>query len=139
MSITEFSSTVFPDDLKPKWRERFEFFEKYSRSSSPEARAALKASPSGKKRLINLSWLGFFFGPFYFFSLGMWKRGFTLFTIQIVFATAEYLFEFWTGINIPLGLDFGFNTAFAIMSAMTVNYSYYLYRMHGDNGWNPFK
>lgn len=125
--------------LEPKWRERFDFFETYGAPSSPEARAAFKALPNKKKRLLNMNWLGFFFGPVYFLVLGMWKRALTLLGVALLSVAIEFLFETLTGIQVPHAIDMGINMAFAMLFAVTANYSYYLKRVKGDDGWNPFE
>jgi len=125
--------------LKPKWRERFEFFETYGALSSPEARAAYKALPFKKKLLINNSWLGFFFGPIYFAVLGMWRRALTLLGVVLLIAVVEVFFEVVTGIEVPNAIDRGINTGCAMLFAVTVNYCYYLKEVKGKNGWNPFE
>lgn len=139
LNTAELHESRIPDDLKPKWRERFEFFEQYGAPSSPAARAAFKTLPSQKRRLINASWLGFFFGAFYFFALGMWKRGLTWVGIAIGITVLEGVFEYVTGVSIPRPVDFGITVGVAMTTAMTVNYSWYRHRCLGDKGWNPFK
>jgi hypothetical protein len=136
--VSDLSST-FVSDLKPKWRERFEFFEQFGAPSSPEFRAAYKELPRNKKQLINLNWFGFFFGPFYWLVLGMWRRALTWIGLAVAIGVAEDLFTVMTGIDFPRALDLGISVAFAIAMAMTTNYQYYLKRIKGDNGWNPFK
>ena len=133
-------SVVMADaELKPKWRERFEFFETHGAIQTPEARAAFKALPYKKKLLINISWLGLFFGPIYFLILGMWKRALTMIGIALLITVIQVVFEVATGIEIPSAGNRGIDMAFAMLFAMTANYSYYLKQVKGDNDWNPFK
>jgi hypothetical protein len=126
-------------DIKPKWRERFDFFDAYGAPSSPEFRAAFKALPRGKKRLINFSFLGFFFGPFYFFALGLWKKGLTLLAVALAITIVEAIFSSVTQIDIPRAVDTGINIGLAFLFAMCVNYSYYLKEVKRSQGWNPFE
>ncbi len=126
-------------ETRPKWRERFAFFEANGPLTSPKAREAFKALPRGKQRLINMNWLGFFFGPFYFLRLGMWRRAVTLWGIMLASIVIEMLFEATTGIDIPSYVDWGINGGLGVLYAMSVNYSYYLKEIKGDNGWHPFK
>jgi len=138
--------------LKPKWRERFEFFEASGAPGSPEARAAFKALPVDKKCLISISWLGFFFGPLYFtLVLGMWKRtatliGIILVAFPLVIILLVLVFEvFWmaTGSQVSHAVQQlivqALNIGVAMLFALTANYSYYLKEVKDDNGWNPFK
>jgi hypothetical protein len=126
-------------ELKPKWRERFDFYDAYGAPSSPQFRTAYKALTGRQRRLINFNFFGFFFGPLYFIVLGMWKRGLTLLGIALAVSLLEGVFVIATGIDIPRPVDFGIDMGFAALSALTVNYSYYLNRVKGNNGWNPFE
>jgi hypothetical protein len=138
-SVDRYTAVMNDPKTKPKWRERFEFFQTNGPLTSPEAREAFKALPRGKKRLINMSWLGFFFGPFYFLCLGMWRRAITLWGVFLASIVIEIAFEAISGIEIPRAIDFGINAGFGVLYAMSVNYSYYLKEIKGDNGWHPFK
>ena len=132
-------STSNVADIKPKWRERFEFFDAYGSPASAEFRAAFKALPRGKRLLINFSFLAFFFGPFYFFALGLWKKGLSLLAIALAIAVVEVIFSAVTGIDIPRPVDTGLNIAIAFVFALCVNYAYYLKEVKGSQGWNPFE
>jgi len=125
--------------LKPKWRERFEFFETRGTLSTPERRAAFKALPFRKRSLINTNWLGFFFGPIYFLILGMWRRALTLIGIAFLIVVIVFVFEVVTEIDIPDAVVRATGPAFSWLCAMTANYSYYLKEVKGNNGWNPFE
>jgi len=168
--------------LKPEWRERFHFFERYGAPNSPEARAAFKVLPRSKMYLIYQNLFGLFFGPFYFLMLGMWKRALTLISIGVgsaflvgviqgvipgrlslvtlvlslsltsaaagmvnmmIIALPLFLISdrnILTPDEITIGLKMAaMAMCCAILSATTVNYSYYLKQAMGDNGWNPFK
>lgn len=138
-SEDRYATVMNNPETKPKWRERFEFFETNGPLTSPEAREAFKALPRGKKRLINMSWLGLFFGPFYFLRLGMWRRSITLWGILLASIVVETTFEAITGIDVPAGVDLGINCGLGMLYAMSVNYAYYLKEIKGDNGWHPFK
>ncbi len=48
-----------PDNLKPKWRERFAFFDQYGAPTSEPYKAAFRALPFGKKLLINNNFIAF--------------------------------------------------------------------------------
>ena len=126
-------------ELKPKWRECFDFYDAHGAPNSPEFRAAFKELSGRQKRRININLFGFFFGALYFFVLGMWKRGLTLLAIVVGVTVLEIVVTMVTGVDIPRAVDFGINIGLAMLSAMTVNYSYYLKQMKGNNGWNPFE
>ncbi|RQH05833.1 DUF2628 domain-containing protein [Paraburkholderia dinghuensis] len=132
------TTSALPSNLKPKWRERFEFFEQYGEPSSPEFKAAYKNLPTGKRLLIGINWVGFFFGPLYLLVLGMWRRTLTWFAIISASVIVEGVFAIATGIDIPDAFDVGISCGLAMLVAITTNYSYYLKTMKGDNGWNPF-
>jgi hypothetical protein len=65
--------------------------------------------------------------------LGLRKKTLILFAILIVTPTL------WDFLHLPSvilnGLGFGMSGA----SAVTVNYAYYLKKVKGQEGWNPFK
>lgn len=119
-------------ELKPKWRERFEFFEAHGAPDSDGFKAAIKARPFLKRITIVFSFLGFFVGPFYFLYLGMWRKALTLFACAIVLFLIELLIYSMTGRDISQILGF----VLSGLSACTVNYSYYLKRIKGSDGWN---
>ncbi|WP_233874246.1 DUF2628 domain-containing protein [Paraburkholderia adhaesiva] len=131
-------ASALPSERKPKWRERFEFFEQYGAPSSAEFSAAFRILPGRKKRLISASWLGFFFGPLYWLALGMWRRAVTWLAIALAVGVLEAVFEVATNIDIPHGIDFGINMGFAVAASLCTNYPFYLKTVKGDNGWNPF-
>jgi Protein of unknown function (DUF2628) len=126
-------------DIKPKWRERFDFFDAYGAPSSPAFRAAFKTLPRNKKRLVNFSFLGFFFGPFYFFALGLWKKALTLLAIALATTVLEAIFSIVTQIDIPRAVDTGISIGFGYLFGLCVNYAYYLKEVKGSQGWNPFE
>lgn len=132
-------SAIQTPDLKPKWRERFAFFDAYGAPSSPEFRAAFKALPRGKKRLVNMNFFGFFFGPFYFFALGLWKKALSFIALALGLGVLEVLFTMFTGIDIPHAVDTGLSVGFAMMIGISTNYAYYLKVVKGSQGWNPLE
>jgi len=146
--------------LKPKWRERFKFFETYGAPNSPQARA----EPWEARALINANFLGLLFGPIYFLVLGMWRRALTLTGIvylisviyviilgQLSLVTSLVMLGHFLGFasqlvfliifEVPRSfkLNSGIGVCCAILFSIAVNYSYYLKQIKGDNGWNPFK
>ena len=65
--------------LKPKWEARFDYFEKEEKMTQEEKKEAYKKSPFS----IKFNFLGFFFGPIYFFILGLWRKALVLIVIHI--------------------------------------------------------
>lgn len=120
--------------MKPKWRARFEFFDSAGNPDSKEARSALGKMRWKKRRVIDFNWYTFFFGPFHMLALGLWRKALVM-TLALI------------GIDLIVlalvGEDrfFGraLNTAAWSYCASTVNYSYYLKKLRGKTGWNPFR
>ena len=122
-----------------KWLARFDFFEQYGAPSTPEHKAAIKAAKPGRRILIGMNIIAFFFGFIYFFVLGLWKKNLVLFGICIVIGLVLGVFQAVTGFYLPQGIDIGINIALAVMWSMTANYAYYLKEVKGSDSWNPFE
>ncbi|WP_369990494.1 DUF2628 domain-containing protein [Pseudomonas xanthosomatis] len=132
-------SKVDLSGYKPKWQERFAFFEKNGDPFSPAFKAAFKALPAGKRILINLNFIAFFFGPIYLFVLGLWKKNLSLLGIAILVGVVLGFYEGFTGNALPRAIDTGVNVALCVLWGMTANYAYYLKEVKGRQGWNPFE
>jgi hypothetical protein len=138
MSNTEHS--ISPSStLNAKWQERFAFFDQYGGPQAPDFKAALKALPSNKRRLIAMNIIAFFFGPVYLFVLGMWRKNLSFLAIVVGIGMFESIIELTLDIDIPRGLDMGVNIAMAMMYGMSTNYGYYLKQVKGSKSWNPFE
>jgi hypothetical protein len=124
---------------KPKWQERFAFFEAHGHPGSQAYNAAFKALPAGKRLLLNLNFIALFFGPIYLFVLGLWKKNLALLGITMVVGVGLGMYEVFTETELPRALDTGLNIAFAMMWASVTNYAYYLKEVKGRQGWNPFE
>ncbi|WP_440062119.1 DUF2628 domain-containing protein [Pseudomonas syringae] len=123
-----------------KWQERFNFFETYGAPNDPRFKPAVNALPGFKKKLlICANVIAFFFGPIYFFVLGLWKKNLALIgiiiAVNIVIAVLFGIFA----MEAPKALGTGLNVMFSMMYSLTANYSYYLKEVKGEQGWNPFK
>ncbi|EJM65053.1 DUF2628 domain-containing protein [Pseudomonas sp. GM55] len=133
------------DDLqtynaKPKWQERFAFFDKYGSPKSPDFKAGFKQLPARKRILINLNFIAFFFGPIYFFVLGLWKKNLAI--IAIIVALSFVLALIFTLLGYeeaPKAFNTSMNIACAVMYGLSANYAYYLKQVKGSQGWNPFE
>jgi len=124
---------------KPKWQERFAFFAQNGDPFSPAFKTAFKALPAGKRILINLNFIAFFFGPIYLFVLGLWKKNLALLGICVLVGVADGIYVGVTGHELPQAINTGLNVALAMLWGMTANYAYYLKEVKGQQGWNPFE
>lgn len=122
-----------------KWQARFDFFDQYGAPSTPEHKAAIKAAKPGRRILIGMNIIAFFFGFIYFFVLGLWKKNLVLFGICIAVGLVLGVIQAITGFYLPKGADMGINFALALMWSMTANYAYYLKEVKGSDSWNPFE
>ncbi|WP_306363922.1 DUF2628 domain-containing protein [Nocardia sp. CC227C] len=127
------------DDLKPKWRERFAFFDANGHPGAPEYRQAMRGLSFGKQMRVGSNVVAFFFGPIYFFVLGLWKKNLSLLGIWLGVVVALVGLEAITGVTVSdlVARAVGFGMAALYMS--TANYAYYLHRTRGIQGWNPFE
>ncbi|MDU9405772.1 DUF2628 domain-containing protein [Pseudomonas sp. zfem004] len=124
---------------KPKWQERFAFFAQHGSPLSPAFKAAFKALPMGKRLLINMNFIAFFFGPIYLFVLGLWKKNLALLGISLAVGLVLGFYEGLTGTDLPRAVDTGVNCGLAALWATVTNYAYYLKEVKGQQGWNPFE
>ncbi|CAM3261820.1 hypothetical protein BZK31_22080 [Pseudomonas floridensis] len=123
-----------------KWQERFDFFEANGAPKDPGFNAAFKALPGfGKKMLMQMNFIAFFFGPIYLFVLGLWKKNLALLGILIGINIVLNVVLALLGTDLSQGMNTGMNVAGSLMYALTTNYSYYLKEIKGEQGWNPFK
>ncbi|WP_426144011.1 DUF2628 domain-containing protein [Pseudomonas sp. DWP3-1-2] len=138
MSTTD--QTQSTGKYNAKWQERFNFFEAYGAPNDPNFKAGLKSLPGVRKKLlINLNVIAYFFGPIYFFVLGLWKKGLALIGVMLAINALVILTCTLLGTDVPYALGTGLTVAYSLMYALTVNYSYYLKEVKGEQGWNPFK
>lgn len=137
MSITE---QVYTPDLSPKWQERFAFFEQYGSPKTPGFKEALRQLPAKKQRLVVMNFTAFFFGFIYFFVLGLWKKNLTMLAIIIVTRLViSFAFYAATRQLMPMPISMGINAVFGTLYSMSANYAYYLKKVKGSQGWNPFE
>ncbi|MBK3786685.1 DUF2628 domain-containing protein [Paraburkholderia aspalathi] len=106
---------------------------------SQEFLTAIGALPFRQKMLLGLNWFAFFFGPFYFLALKLWKPGLSLLALVVVIGVLEAVFEMMSGVDIPRGVDYGVNGAIAYVIGRCANYCYYLKEVKGRHDWNPFE
>ena len=114
-------------ELSPKWKRRFALIEKAGGAKMP----AFKTLTFGERYCVNINWLAFFFGPFYFFCLGMWKRGLTLCGIAIVGSILLDLVFKQMGMS---GASAATSSSFAGLFALRANIAYYKTIILKDDG-----
>jgi len=120
--------------LQKKWRRRFVFFRDHGDPNSTEAREILSKKPRRIRHLIALNWNAFFFAPFYLFALGFWRKGITLWAL--LFAVSISLEA--AGIDTE-AVPYVTNLAAGVYYMHTINYMYFVRRLRGKSGWNPFR
>ncbi|MFI1465443.1 DUF2628 domain-containing protein [Nocardia carnea] len=124
-------------DVKPKWRERFEFFDTHGSPATREYQAAFRQLPFGKRVLWGFNILAFLFGPIYYVVLGMWRKALVLLAVGFGVSVVLILVEVAMGSPLP---DFVWRVLpffCGALYATCANYSYYLHVMHGNRSWNP--
>jgi Protein of unknown function (DUF2628) len=119
--------------LNAKWNTRFAFFDRYGKPNGPQYKEELKKRPRKQQIIVNANIFALFFGPIYFFILGLWKKGLALLGIQMVLGAVLSV------CGAPGFLFRGVGFAFALFYMLGANYSYYLKRVKGQDGWNPFE
>lgn len=123
--------------LKPKWEARFDYFEKEEKMTQEEKKEAYKKSPFS----IKFNFLGFFFGPIYFFILGLWRKALVLIVIHIflLIITGSVLNMLdtlpSTDSTIINAISYGFGAIYAFIA----NKAYYLHLKKHSKSWNPFE
>lgn len=122
-----------------KWQQRFAFFDLHGAPNSPAYKPALAELPFNQKLKINMNVIAFFFGPIYWFVLGLWKKNLTLIALIIVISTVVDLIIEWTGFPYQKQIDFGVGFGFNVIYGVATNYAYYLKEIKGEQGWSPFK
>jgi hypothetical protein len=124
-----------------KWRERFAFLDANGAPGTPTYKQAFKALPFLQRIKIQSSLLAFFFGPIYFFILGLWRKALVGLAITVaVFIIDVVLYaalgpenRFADLVARMLGL------AVTLIYAGTANYAYYLKEVKGQDSWNFFE
>ncbi|NNH74042.1 DUF2628 domain-containing protein [Nocardia uniformis] len=119
--------------LKPKWQERFDFFDSHGHPGSAEYRQGMKSVTFGKRMRITSNFIAFFFGPVYFFVLGLWKKNLSLLGIWVVIGIVA------TALDVSDLLARALGMGMAVLYMSTANYAYYLQRTRGIQSWNPFE
>uniref|UniRef100_UPI0036DEE81B DUF2628 domain-containing protein n=1 Tax=Photorhabdus sp. RM322S TaxID=3342825 RepID=UPI0036DEE81B len=122
-----------------KWQARFTFFEQHGAPKASEYSAAIKAESFGRRILLNMNFIAFFFGFIYFFVLGLWRKNLALFGIAVVVGILLGIIESILNIEISPVVSMSINCAFAAIWGITANYAYYLKEKVNSQSWNPFE
>lgn len=117
-------------ELNTTWQRRFAFFSEHGSPLSPRGAEALRKLPFWTGITIRSNWWAFFFGPIYFFVLGLWKRGLSMLVIAVA-ATLIGEQLFGEGVGRLVGV------AFAVFYSMSANYARYIKVTEGRDEWNP--
>jgi len=127
-------------DLKQKWQDRFNFFDQYGNPTSKVFEEEMKRRGWRARLRISTNRIAFFLGPFYFFFLGMWRKGFSLFGVAAAVSLAWGVVASFTDISFDTvrAVQNGVNFGLCYLSCLTANYAYYCKMVKGENGWNPF-
>ena len=128
---TSETSAVAPPEPSKVWQRRFAFFNEHGSPLSVTGYAALRKLPFWTAMSIRSNWWAFFFGPFYFLFLGVWKRGVSLAVASILLSLVV---EKLLGDDFAKAFGFGFNIIYSI----TANYARYIKVTQGRDEWNPF-
>lgn len=122
--------------LPEKWKTRFEFFDRFGAPNTPAFKIEYNTLPTKQKRLINMNWFAFFFGPIYMAIIGLWKQALALLGLIIAL-------NFVIGMVLPDGaadaVSRGLGFAFAFLCAFITNYAHYCRKVKGQSSWNPFQ
>ena len=116
-------------DVSDTWKQRFKAMQKAGGPGMPK-RSEL--SKEERKKLFHFSVLGFFFGPLYYFSKGMWKKGFTLCVLVVAGVTIVELVMAAVGLK-----DFGryLNVVGPAIFASRAHIDYYKKMVMKDRSW----
>lgn len=115
--------------VSPKWKERFLAIAHAGGSKLPHFKQLPRAE---RQKAMRLNFLAFFFGPIYYASKGMWKRGLVYFGLgAVVIVLAALILEHFGFGAIARSLHFGLAAIFG----MRANLDFYKKTVEGDNGW----
>jgi Protein of unknown function (DUF2628) len=110
------------------WKLRFMLMQK---AGGPSMRQ-LKALSFSERMKISFNFLAFLFGPLYYVSKGMWKKGLAFFVACVVAATVLGVVLELMGLGrIANALGYGFAAVFASRA----NVDYYKKMVLQENGW----
>ncbi len=124
--------------LNKTWLARFAIFRKLGLGIKEQSLWKIGRSVEYKRLdfkerfKINWNFLGFLFGPLYYFYKKMWARGAVILGASWVLIALLTLFESVAGVSLP-GVFFW--TPPAALCASMVNYDYFRHVEHGEKMW----
>jgi hypothetical protein len=114
------------ENTSAKWQRRFALIQK---AGGPNLSALSKLSMSERVSVKFNVW-AFFFGPFYYAFLGMWKRAVSLFIVELAIILIGDALLDALGVRLPLASFFA-----AGFVAGKANVDYFKKQVLNDNGW----
>ncbi|WP_378609125.1 DUF2628 domain-containing protein [Nocardia lasii] len=126
--------------MKPRWRQRFEFFDAHGAPAGRPFQQALRQKSFKERAFWNWNVLAFIFGPFYFLTLGMWRKALTLLALSATVVTLLAMVDFAIRFgNIPEFIWRAVPFALAGLYGASADYAYYLHTTRNPQSWNPFE
>jgi hypothetical protein len=125
-------------DVSDSWKAKFKLLESvgaadkfvYKATSSVE----FKALSFRERQKISLNLLAFIFGPLYYFSKKMWRKGAVLFGGITLLNVILTLIEMGVGAEFPPVVYW---VPSAVICAQLANYDYYKFVVHNEVMWKP--
>ncbi|PLK47805.1 DUF2628 domain-containing protein [Uliginosibacterium sp. TH139] len=115
--------------VSENWKERFRAI---SKAGGPKLPHLKGLSKQDRKNAISFNVLGFLFGPLYYVSKGMWKRGVSLLSLMVIVITVVELILDALGFG---GLSKAAGYGACAVFAVRANTDYYKKMVLSDNGW----
>lgn len=111
--------------LKPKWQQRFDFFDYIENMTGEEKKETYKESPF----FIKFNWLGFIFGSYYIIFLGAWRTGLVLWLLSSVidWISSSQLERMNISDEIYMIIYIAIYVVISICFGLITNYIYYCY------------
>ncbi|WP_409309743.1 DUF2628 domain-containing protein [Pectobacterium sp. B1J-3] len=122
-----------------KWQKRFAFYKEFGGPSTQAYHAECKKLSFSQRILIRGNIIAFFFGPIYFFVIGLWRKNLAILGIAIVANLIIALIEYMVGATLPEQMNTPIGFIFSAIWACTANYAYYLKETQNSKSWNPFE
>jgi hypothetical protein len=112
------------------WQNKFDLVESINPQTYSNYTKVMLSLPF-MERLFRSSMLGFFFGPFYYIWLGMWRKAiFIILTVVVLGVITDAM-------DITF-LDPFYRIATAFYCSRAVMFDYYNKVKNGDNSWFPW-
>ncbi|MBN3193006.1 DUF2628 domain-containing protein [Pectobacterium versatile] len=122
-----------------KWQTRFAFYNEFGGPNTLAHKNAFKNLSFLNRILIQSNFIAFFFGPIYFFVLGLWRKNLTLLGISIAINLIIALIEAIVDATLPEYMNLPIGLSISYLWAGTANYANYLKETKDSKSWNPFE